>query len=518
MKISAISILQRAAAFELENNTRYNAPCGFTVWLNGQNVGQFSRNVFTLTSLVPGMSYELRADFENGETANCSFITPKESCCLDVRLFGAVGDGETDCTGALQAAISACAPGGTVWVPAGIYATYPLFVKADITLYLEKDAVLLGGTNRQKYPILPGMVQNSDGTETSYGTWEGNPLDCYAALITGIHADNFAIAGEGTVDANAQNGPWWNEPKTRVGAWRPRTIFLNTCTNVTLLGITVCNSPAWTIHPYYCTNVDVVGVCIKNPPETPNTDGCNPESCQNVRILGTRISVGDDCIAVKSGKYYMSVKHLRPSKNILVRNCLLERGHGAVTVGSEVAGGVSNMRVQQCLMLDTDRGLRIKTRRGRGNTCVLTDITFENIQMVRVKAPFVANMFYYCDPDGHSDYVRSKKPLAVDELTPCVGDIVCRNVECTDCAYTGVYFYGLPEQPIQSITMENVSISFAKLIEPGMPEMLDDVNPVAGLAFFANNVKQILLSNVKFAGHQGEAVQCHNVGTLTQNP
>lgn len=514
MNISVLSVLQRMAAFELENESCYNAPSPFNVYLNGEDKGRFQCNVFTLPNLMPGMSYQLRIEAENGQRCGCSFVTPTETCLLDVSKFGAVGDGKTDCTGALQAAISACAPGGTVYVPAGTYLTYPLFLRSDMVLYLEKDAVLLGGTNTARYPILPGMVQNPDGSETSFGTWEGNPLDCYAALVTALHATNFAIAGEGKIDANAQNASWWQHPKKRIGAWRPRTVFLNSCTNVTLMGIAIHNSPSWTVHPYYCTNVDVVGVSILNPPDTPNTDGCNPESCLNVRILGTRISVGDDCIAVKSGKYYMSVNHLRTSENIMIRNCLLERGHGAVTLGSEVAGGVRKLKVERCLMLDTDRGLRIKTRRGRGSDCVITDVLFLNVRMARVKTPFVTNMFYYCDPDGHSDYVRNKQALPVDEFTPTVGSLICRNVQCIDCSHAGAYFYGLPEQPIQSIAMEHVKIAFKKDPEEGMPEMLDDIEPVAGLAFFADNVVSISLNDVQFEGYHGEALRCHSVANF----
>lgn len=515
MKVRAISVLRRAAAFELENDAGYYAPEPFTVTLNGEARGCFDRNVFSLAGLEPGMSYELRVRTRSGEEGRCAFLTPKETILLNVQDFGAVGDGVTLCTGALQAAISVCPAGGTVRVPAGTYLTYPLFLRGDVLLYLERGATLLGAVGREGYPILPGMVQHDDGTETSYGTWEGNPLDCYASLLTAVDAANIAVAGEGTVDGNAAAADWWQDAKRRRGAWRPRTIFLNRCRKAVLMGITVCNSPAWTIHPYYCDGVDVLDVTVYNKPDSPNTDGCDPDCSANVRILGARISVGDDCIAIKSGKYYMGVTHPAPSRRIIVRNCLLERGHGAVVVGSEIAAGASDLNIERCLMRDTDRGLRIKTRRGRGAASVVTGVVCEHIRMENVKTPFVVNMFYFCDPDGHSDYVRSRKPLPVNELTPCIGTLELSDIHCTGCEYAGGYLCGLPERPVESVTMEDVSFAFRPDAGYGHPAMMDDMPEVSRLGVWAMNVQVLTLRNVRFTGCQGEPVQCEGVTYLT---
>ncbi|MDL2324922.1 glycoside hydrolase family 28 protein [Ruminococcaceae bacterium OttesenSCG-928-A16] len=514
INLTELAVLQRAATLELiqDEPTIYYAPGTYTVFLNGQLWQQGNTNVFSLFGLQPSMYYEARVQFENGQQAVCNFITPAESMVADVTQFGAVGDGKTDCTSALQAAISACLPGGTVYVPAGTYYTYPLFLKSNTLLYLEKGATLLAGSNRSRYPILPGMVKNpADGTERSFGTWEGNPLDSYASLITAIDGQNVAIAGEGVLDGNAAAAQWWVNPKIKKGAWRPRTVFCVRCTGLTLLGITAQNSPSWTIHPYYCTNVDILNITLKNPPDSPNTDGCNPDCCQNVRIIGAAISVGDDCISVKSGKYYMAKYHHAASRNIVVRNCLLQRGHGAVVLGSEVSGGVDGLRVQQCLMKNTDRGLRIKTRRGRGASSVIANIEFAQIAMENVQTPFVINMFYFCDPDGHSDYVKSKQPLPVNELTPTVQSLYCHHITCTGAQYAGVFFYALPERPVQNIRLENVSIAFDENATPGLPAMMDDLQPVKKVALFAANIQHLALHNVHFAGQQGETYQLENV-------
>lgn len=518
INIKLVTALSRAATFELENNACYDAPCRFRIWLNGEQYGAYQTNVFSLFGLKPDMQYQLKMETQNGETGELLFITPKETSFLNVLDFGAVPDGVYDCTVALQAAIAACEPEGIVYVPQGVYQTYPLFLKTGVTLYLEKDAVLKGGVEREKYPVLPGMVTAPDGTEINYGTWEGNPLDCFASLLTAIDETDIAVIGEGIVDGNAQNADWWENAKIRNGAWRPRTIFCNRCQRVTLLGITVQNSPSWTVHPYYCTDVQVLDVKIQNPYDTPNTDGCNPESCKNVMILGARISVGDDCIAVKSGKYYMSIAHLCPTENVLIRNCYMERGHGAVVVGSEVSAGVLGLTVDRCLMQNTDRGLRIKTRRGRGEHSILTDIVCTRIRMNHVKTPFVINMFYCCDPDGHSEYVRSKQPYPVNEKTPRIGKLLFRDIVCENCQHAGAYFYGLPEQPIAQITMEDIRIAFHPEAQLGYAAMMDDVEPLEKQGLQAVNIQELMLRNVNFSDFAGEDVQCENVIHYKREP
>ena len=160
-----------------------------------------------------------------------------------------------------------------------------------------------------------------------------------------------------------------------------------------------------------------MNIRIFNPDDSPNTDGFDPESCTDVLLIGTEISVGDDCIAIKSGKYYMSRYHFRRTSGIEIRNCNLMRGHGSVTLGSEAASGVENVRVSKCIFDRTDRGVRIKTRRGRGERSVLDDLVIDNVVMDRVHMPLTVNMFYFCDPDGHSDYVQNQEARPVDEMT-----------------------------------------------------------------------------------------------------
>lgn len=508
MNITLCHVTAQCAVLELDTATQYAAPSPFAVTLNGEAWGRFEQNCFTLVGLRPDHLYDLLVTFETGVTGHLTFRTLKEELRLDVTDFGARGNGETDCTAAIQAAIAACVPNGTVYLPAGNYLTGPLFLKSDMTFYLEKGATLLAQTDWSRYPVLPGMLFDENGQDRyNLGTWEGNPLDSYASLITAIRAHDLTICGEGTLDGNGAQGGWWQGYKTRRGAaWRPRTVFLSHCERVTLAGINVRNSPAWTVHPYYCTDINLLNINVWNPDDSPNTDGIDPECCVNVRIIGARISVGDDCISIKSGKRYMSCYHPRESRDILVRNCLLERGHGAVVVGSEISCGVSNVVVEQCLMRGTDRGLRVKTRRGRGRSSVIDRVFYRNIVMENVLTPFVINMFYFCDPDGKSAYVSEKSALLVDERTPRVGTLTVQDITCTGAQYAAMFFYGLPEQPIEMVEMKNVSVSFAAEAQKGYPAMMDGIEPMCRVGIFAANVAHIKLENVQLEGYEGEPV------------
>lgn len=503
MNFEISAVFKRSVTIEMKNSDIFEtAP--YTVLLNGEEKLKDSRNVVSLFHLNPDTEYTL-AVVQGEEREEKSFRTAHESVLLDVRSFGAAGDGEKDDTAPLQAAISACPKDGTVYVPEGRFLTKPLFLKSHISLYLEKGAVLLGDSERSHYPILPGMTKTSDG-EYNLASWEGNPESSFASLLTGIDIQDVEICGEGTVDGNADAGDWWVNPKVQRIAWRPKTIFLCRTANVRMQGITVRNSPSWTIHPYYTDHIALYNVDIWNPSDSPNTDGFDPESCEDVLLLGCRISVGDDCIAIKSGKIYMSTHYHKPALKFTVRNSLLERGHGSVTVGSEAAGGASEVEVSQCIFRGTDRGLRIKTRRGRGPHTLYDRIHFHDLIMEDVHMAFTLNMFYFCDPDGHTDYVQNQNPFPVDERTPKIGEIVVENIRCTGADACVLCAYGLPEQYIGKLVLRNISASFLpkKERKPRQAIMMDNFEYMSGVSIYARNVQQLVLENITISGAEEE--------------
>ena len=519
MKLALVRACTRSACFELQNNTCYTAPAPFRVQLNGQTVLEACcTNVFSLFSLEPGKTYHLEVLATDGDTGTLDFATAAESFFVDASRYGLVNDGVTDNTAFLQAALSTCPPGGTVYVPAGTYRTQSLFLCINTTLYLEKGCTLLGGTDRREYPILPGVLPCADEQHEAYlGGWEGNPLDCFAGLINVINAENVTITGEGCINANADNGDWYQHIKVKLIAWRPRLFFTSKAKNVTLHGVEVCNSFSWTIHPTYSDGVNILQLQIHTRADSPNTDGIDPESCEYTRIIGVNIHVGDDCIAMKASKVFLGMKLKKSCEHTVIRNCLLDKGHGGIVIGSEMSGGVKDMVVTQCLMDHTDRGLRVKTRRGRGNTAVIDGLVFRNVEMRGVKAPFVINMFYFCDPDGHGPYVQCRDAMPVDEYTPKLGSLTMEDIVATDAQFAGCYFDGLPEQPIERVSMKNVTITFDPNAEAGQAAMADNRPLVKKLAIYAENVKEIDLHNVKIEGYEGERLHFANVGHFEED-
>jgi polygalacturonase len=515
MEFEIIFCSSRRITIEVKQFGIWRTKKTYDIVINGTCFMKSDYAVQSISGLMPDTEYEICLESEEGISETKKFKTENETITLNVKRFGAKGDGKADDTLFIQAAILACPLGGRVYIPAGNYRVTCLFLKSDFTLELEKEAVIIGNTERTKFPILPGMTESwNEEEEYNLGTWEGNPLNMFASIITGINVSNVVITGEGIIDGNASKENWWSgtgREKTG-GAFRPRMIFLNRCHNITVQGLTIQNSPAWNIHPYFSDHTRWIDLKIINPKDSPNTDGMDPESVNGLEAVGIYFSLGDDCIAVKSGKYYMAQKYKKPSENIEIRQCYMKHGHGGVTLGSELAAGIKNIVCRDCLFEDTDRGLRVKTRRGRGQDASLDNIVFDNIQMNGVLTPFVFNSFYNrCDPDGHSVYVQSREKYPVDERTPAVGSLCFSNIRAVNCHVAATFIYGLPEKKIEKLTFNHVNIDFAKEAREDYAAMMDGLEPFCRHGMYINNVKRLELSDVVIKGQIGEAIELHNV-------
>ena len=502
MEIIHITNTARSAVLEIRDGGRYYTKTPYRICVNGEELLTAEKTIISLNNLLPDTLQKV--EVFDGETKVCevSFRTDYEFVTLDVRRFGAKGDGVQDDTHFIQTAILACPENSRVLIPAGVYRITSLFLKSHLRLELAAGAELKAFTDPEKFSVLPGMIQSYDETDQyNLGSWEGNPLNAYAGIICGMNVEDVVIYGQGTINGNASKQDWWGRKYKEV--FRPRLFFINNCKNVTLSGVKVCNSPSWTLHPYFSDDLKLIDLFIQNPADSPNTDGCDPESCKNVDILGVHFSVGDDCIAVKSGKIYMGRKYKKPSENIRIRQCLMEDGHGAVTLGSEMAGGVVNLTVEDCIFSHTDRGLRIKTRRGRGKDAIISNITFRNLDLDHVMTPLVVNSFYFCDPDGRTPYVQSRELYPVDDRTPSIKKMVFENMKCTNCHVAAAYFDGLPEQKIEEIVMRNIEFSYAENPMSGVPAMSEGVPKSTKRGLFARNVAKLTLENIKIEGQDG---------------
>lgn len=510
MKILAVTA--RSVTAEIENNSSYFSPQKYTVYLNGSAVKEEERNVFSLFGLQPDAVYELEV---NGEKAR--FKTDEESALFNIKDFNAYGDGVHDDTPAFNAAIACLPAKGTLYVPRGTYFVAPVFLKSDTTLWLDDGATLLGNPDRNAYPTLKGVIKGMDG-DINLGTWQGEETTCFASLVTAYAQTNVKIIGGGTIDGNALSGDWYKNHRVMRVAWRPRGVFFNRCKGVLMQGVTVKNTPSWNVHPYFSENVKLYGLTLTNPKDMPTTDGIDPDTCDGVEIAGVDISVGDDCIAIKSGTLEFAEKYRKPCRNVIIRNCHMRDGHGGVVFGSEQSGGIENITVTQCLFEGTDRGLRIKTRRGRGRIGVTDNIVFDGIVMRGVKVPFVVNMYYNMgDNTGHTEYVYTTEKLPVDGRTPLIGSFTFRNMQCTGVGYCAGAFYGLPEAPIGGVTFENVSFTFDKYSEAGYPDMKEINEKVKNQGLYFQFVESVSLKNVIIENPDGERVILEGVSSFAED-
>jgi len=417
---------------------------------------------------------------------------------VDVYDFGAAGDGRTLDTRTIQLAIEACssAGGGTVSFPPGAFVTGSLTLRSHVTLHLEAGAILLGSEDPADYPLVRSR-------------WEGVEQETHAPLIGGSCLEGIAVVGRGTVDGRGE--AWWQrfrEPGGRALRYpRPRLISFVDCDNVLIEGLTLTRSPSWTINPVRCHNVTIDKVTIANPPDSPNTDGINPDSCANVHISNCHIDVGDDCIAIKSGTEAEDIGKRAPCENITITNCTMVHGHGAVVIGSEMSGGIRNIVVSNCIFESTDRGIRLKSRRGRGG--VVEDIRVTNVIMVDVLCPFTVNLYYACGAWGDK-VVSDRQPHPVTAGTPQVRRISLSHITAREVKLAAGFVAGLPEMPVEDVSLHDVTISMARDAEPGYPEMADDMELMQGAGLHVRNVRGLRLEDVEIADQEGPALVLDN--------
>lgn len=406
-----------------------------------------------------------------------------------IRDYAAHSCGGTDWTEAFIRAIDdlKLQGGGVLSVPAGEYPTGSIRLYDDMTLCIESGAVLRFHQDAKAFPLI----------ELEF---EGNAGLMHQACIYAEKAKNVTVTGYGTLDG--QGDYWWRQirEKKRTEYPRPYLVCFADCEHVVLENVTLRNSPAWTVHPLRCRNVTVRGLNIKNPADSPNTDGINPDACQDVRILDCTIDVGDDCIAIKSGTE--NTPNRQPCERIIIANCHFLHGHGGVVLGSEMSGDVRNVVVASCVFYETDRGIRLKTRRGRGGT--VEGIQLNHLVMERVMCPFVFNMYYSCGTDMSMRHVWEKTPYPVTEGTPCLRDVAISGVRARQCTACAGFFYGLAEMPVEGVTMQDVVVEMAENGAPGRPAMMSGLEDMQGAGFFLRNAVGVDLRGVKVRGVKGE--------------
>lgn len=396
---------------------------------------------------------------------------------VDMLKAGAKADGKHLNTTLINNTINRlnAAGGGTLYFPAGTYLTGAIKLKSNITIELEAGATLLFSDNFDDY--LPFVEVRHEGVM----------MNSFCPLLYAVDAENITIKGEGTL--NGQGKKWWteffrilvdlkdngmrelnkyqpmwekaNDVKSLYAEtnedwhgtlqrrfFRPPFIHPVRCKKFRVEGVKIINSPFWTVNPEFCDNVTVKGITIDNPP-SPNTDGVNPESCRNVHISDCHISVGDDCITIKSGRDLQARKLGVPCENITITNCTMLSGHGGVVIGSEMSGGIKKVTISNCVFDGTERGIRLKSTRGRGG--VVEDIRVSNIMMSNIRREaIVFNLKYSKMPqEAKSDRTPEFRNIYVTGLT-------VRDVK------TPIKIVGLEEAPIEGIVLRDIDVINAR--------------------------------------------------------
>ncbi len=384
---------------------------------------------------------------------------------FDVTNYGAVGDGQKKCTDPIKNAIQACsaAGGGRVVIPKGIFLTGAIHLETNVNLYLSEGATLLFSTDPNDY--LPVVYTRFESTECMN----------YSPLIYAFEKQNIGITGPGLLDGQADEQHWWDwTRKARGGATRdernsqndvstlvekmgnhdvpvekrvfgaghylrPNFVQPYRCKNVLLEGFTVKRSPMWELNPTLCRNVTVRDVNIDS--HGPNNDGCDPDACSDVLIEKCTFSTGDDCIAIKAGRNRDGRRVGVPTTNVIVQDCVMKDGHGGVSIGSEVSGGMKDIYVRRCQMSSPhlQRALRIKTNSYRGG--VIDGIFFTNVTVGQVADAVITVDFFYEEGEG-------------GPFKPVVKNIFVSDVKCEKSKY-GIYLRGYANAPITGVELSH---------------------------------------------------------------
>ncbi|XP_022749994.1 probable polygalacturonase [Durio zibethinus] len=361
--------------------------------------------------------------------------------------FGGVGDGVTVNTAAFERAILAISKleksdVAQLNVPPGKWLTAPFNLTSHMTLFLAEGAEILGLEDEKQWPLMPPLP--------SYGYGREHHGPRYGSLIHGQNLKNVVITGHnGTI--NGQGQSWWKKYRQKLlNHTRGPLVQIMWSSDIVISNITLRDSPFWTFHPYDCKNVTVRNVTILAPvSEAPNTDGIDPDSCEDVVIEDCYISVGDDAIAIKSGWDQYGIAYGRPSRNILIRNLIVRSMVSAgVSIGSEMSGGVSNVTVESVLVWSSRRAVRIKTAAGRGG--YVKHITYRNLTFNDARVGIVIKTDYNEHPDNDFD------PKALPTLE--------------DISFTGIHgqavrvpvrIHGSEDIPVRNVTFRDMSVGLS---------------------------------------------------------
>ncbi|KAL0420075.1 UNVERIFIED_CONTAM: putative polygalacturonase [Sesamum radiatum] len=370
-------------------------------------------------------------------------LTPRPHS-VSVTEFGAVGDGKTLNTVAFQNAIfylkSFVDKGGAqLYVPAGRWLTGCITLTSHLTLFLEKDAVILGSQDYSHWDIVDPLPSYGRGIEV--------PGRRYRSLISGQNLTDVVITGNnGTIDG--QGSVWWEQLNAHsLNYSRPHLVEFVGSDNIVVSNLTFLNAPAWNIHPVYCSKLLVQNITVQSPPTSPYTSGIVPDSSDHVCIENSNISMGYDAVVLKSGWDEYGIAYGKPTSHVHIRRVRLQSSSGSgLAFGSEMSGGISSVLAENLHVHDSLIGVELKTARGRGG--YIQDIFVSNVHMENVQQGIKVTGQCTSHPDDGYD------PHAL----PVVSDITFMDVVGVNITTAGI-FSGIDESPFTSLCLSNLSFN-----------------------------------------------------------
>ncbi|KAG9452975.1 hypothetical protein H6P81_005879 [Aristolochia fimbriata] len=360
--------------------------------------------------------------------------------------FGGVGDGKTSNTWAFRAAVDHLSQfsddgGSQLYVPPGTWLTGCFNLTSHFTLFLHKDAVILATQDMKEWPLIDPLP--------SYGRGRDAPGGRFCSLISGSNLTDVVITGDnGTI--NGQGEMWWKKfDKKELTHTRGYLIELMYSDQILISNVTLVDSPSWNVHPVYSSNVIVKGITILAPVTSRNTDGINPDSCSNVKIEDCFIVSGDDCVAIKSGWDQYGIAFGRPTEHVIIRRLTcISPFSAAIALGSEMSGGIRDIRAEDIVAHQTESGVRIKTAIGRGG--YVKDIFVKGMDLHTMKWVFWSSGDYGSHADDNWDR----------NAIPDVAGINYRDVVAENVTFAAK-LEGLQQSFYKGICISNATIGMA---------------------------------------------------------
>jgi len=473
--IKLLDVSPVTATLEINNEGDYFTSNPYNVFLDNEIIlKKVNTNVFTIYDLKPDTQYKVTINKQN-----FVFNTSK------ISKFYKAYEGND-----IQYLIDNADQYSLIVVNKGTYKINRLNLKSNIVLYLRKGAILTLDTKDSK-------LLNKD---ERYKKYYSKDKEIIQPIINIDNIRDIKIVGEGIIDGESLLSSY--KEKNIIS---PNLLFINHSTNIVISGLTFKNSPSNSINTFFSNNINLLNLEINN---SNNFDGINAICSSSINILGCHILNGEDAIAIKSGNVKFENEYHSGSKDIVIRNCYIEKSLSGVALGNKSAGGIYSINVTRCNLNKTNYGIIIKSNFDNGVNAIIKDINIKNITMDKVHAPLVINMLHGLDLNKQ---IKTNYDV---KKTPFVNNINIKNINAKEYSLTAGFFYGLNEKYIGEISISDSTFICIKESAGFYSNKLIDISKCSKAGFIVKNVRTFELNNVKVINHTGKKIDYENISEL----